>query len=116
MRLKEDKSSWKSTGIIKRDNRHDHSDSFSKTKSKKKDTKRWCRGKVGVEHELLRTFQYMYWRNGPKRMNYVKCNCVNCGKEFFSKSHDSKITLKVEIDRSNHGTYYTINCNQSQIS
>ena len=81
MRLKEDSDSWKSSGIIKRDFRNDHSDSFSRKKSSKKDTKRWCKGKVGVEHE------YKLVESGKISRLYWKTHkCINCGKKDFEFS------------------------------
>lgn len=65
----------------------------TQSKSKRKDTRRWCRGKVGVEHVLV--IQKASWsRNFPCRMfSYRRgpnfpaawvCRhqraCENCGK------------------------------------
>ena len=91
MRLKEDTSSWHSNGIIHRDNRHDHSERFYKLHSKR-DTKRWCRGKVGVEHEYHRYLRGWHY-------HYVEARCVNCNKLSFSKkSKDKSIPLHIEVD------------------
>jgi hypothetical protein len=38
------------SGVVKRDARHDHSLDGAPRHRSRKDTKRWCRGKVGVEH------------------------------------------------------------------
>lgn len=55
----------------------------------KKDTKRWCRGKVGVEHEPIVRKRAGYWHDKPCRgsvvsLDWLACNheeaCVNCGK------------------------------------
>lgn len=51
MRLKEDKKSWRVSAILKRDFKHDSSEPSRIRYRSKKDTKRWCRGKVGIEHD-----------------------------------------------------------------
>lgn len=76
MRLKEDTSSWHSSSIIKRDFRHNPEVASRKPRSKK-DTKRWCRGKVGVKHvfQLIERaeFKVFAWNTNK---------CVNCGKKI----------------------------------
>lgn len=51
MRLKEEGSSWRAGAIKKRDFRHMHDDQPPNFKSNK-DTNKWCRGKIGVLHEV----------------------------------------------------------------
>lgn len=74
-RLSEDDSSWKADGIKHRDNRHDHGSSEVSRKGKKKNTRKWCKGKVGREHEI----EVVSWRRSSK---YLIERCANCGKEF----------------------------------
>ncbi len=90
MRLKEDTSSWAASGVIKRDFRHDPSLVADKPHSSKKDTKRWCKGKVGVEHE---------WENiipPNDSLAFRKFDiCKNCGRQsyanikYYCRTHDT---------------------------
>jgi hypothetical protein len=82
--LKEDRYSWKARGVIVRDARHTHNGPNvmpGPMPTKRKDTKRWCRGKAGVEHKLvvvvLRRFTLI-----PSLVRH----CSGCGKEFGSYS------------------------------
>lgn len=84
MRLKEDKTSWRAGGIIKRDNNQDKSvDGPCKPKGKKKDTKTWCRGKVGKKHKLgwrvCKRFSHHVWREKTPVMEMA---CETCDKQF----------------------------------
>jgi hypothetical protein len=91
MRLKEDKSSWAANGIIKRDFRNDPSQLNTGMRRKsKKDTKRWCKGHVGVEH---------VWENitpPNDRLAWRKMDiCKNCGRQsytnvkYYCRTHDT---------------------------
>lgn len=67
-------SDWTESANKRRDARHTKGPERSRPKPAKKDTKKWCRGKVGVEHE-------------PKCMQgrfpeYRILACVKCGKEL----------------------------------
>lgn len=51
MRLAEDSSSWKSSGIRRRDFRHaGNGPEVTGQKRKRKNTRRWCKGVEGREH------------------------------------------------------------------
>ena len=53
MRIKKDKTNYRASGIIHRDNRHDKSvDGSSRPAAKKKNTKKWCKGREGRCHTL----------------------------------------------------------------
>ena len=52
MRIRENSDSWRACGILKRDFKHDHSEPIAKFHSNK-NTHKWCRGKVGVKHEVI---------------------------------------------------------------
>lgn len=73
MRLSQDDSSWRASGIKRRDFRHDHDapnpERHGKVKKYKKDTKTWCRGKEGREHVMVA----LDVRWGPRG------KCANCG-------------------------------------
>jgi hypothetical protein len=88
MRLKEDSNSWKANSILKRDFKHDHSDTIMLFKSHK-NTNKWFRGKVGVEHIIL--WHKHKWTFGGE-MYLGKCS--NCGKKFYKDSEpiETKLT------------------------
>lgn len=88
---------WGFGGVVKRDFKADKSDgdynrsrdyskrwysnhkSMSDKKTKKKDTKRWCKGKESREHIWKLTQVYSWWSD------YV---CVNCNKrEWGTPKH-----------------------------
>lgn len=77
MRLKEESNNWRASGIKKRDARHTHDEPAVKPKSKK-NTNKWCKGKVGVLHDIVwqdvKSFLGYSWRSG---------SCLRCGKKFF---------------------------------
>lgn len=69
----------------------------------KKDTKRWCRGKVGVEHEIeTRLESAILWRDkttpcgwsygARNRKSWFWCahedKCTRCGKTLWLKPED----------------------------
>lgn len=75
MRLKEDSSSWKSNAIKKRDFKHDHSEPAPKVLSKK-DKRKWCKGKVGIEHDYQeKTLRWVL--NLHARLHV----CTRCGRQ-----------------------------------
>ena len=51
MKISRDDFSWHASGILARDARHEKTEKQVPGHRAKKDTKRWCRGKVGREHE-----------------------------------------------------------------
>lgn len=79
MSKKKDEDSWRYSSIKRRDYRADHgTEEIPRHTGKKKDTKKWCKGKVGVEHSF---------RISRKSFNYfslTKLRCENCGKEKWS--------------------------------
>ena len=76
MSKEKDKDSWKARSVKRKDFRHTHGDPevASKGKSKKKDTKKWCRGKIGVDHT------YEWIDRGNYRFGYKIEICSNCGR------------------------------------
>lgn len=93
-RLKKDHSNWSSSGLYLK-YQHPKIEHTVRIKNKKKNTKKWCRGKVGVEHQLVRYFHYI---NGlRRRSNWIRTRCDKCRKEFFH-ANDSSLPLKLEID------------------
>lgn len=68
--------SWKARGAQVRDARHEHGGPARAQHRSKKDTRRWCRGKPGVEHQLVVTLSDV--RGLPKLVQH----CSSCGREF----------------------------------
>jgi hypothetical protein len=79
VRLKEDSTSWRSSGIIKRDARHGGAvDGIISRGGVRKDTWKWCKGIIGREHvwerEITRSI------GGTKMTQMV---CQSCGKQDY---------------------------------
>lgn len=104
MRLKEDTSSWHSSAIIKRDFRHNGDDLEPvKLLTKKKNTRKWCYGKVGREHTLIRLKPIYNWSWDKEIYSYVRVICTTCKKEMYRRGAD--LPLKVEV-KSEDNRYY----------
>lgn len=78
MRLKKDHNSYRASGIIKRDFKHDESQPIRENFHKKKNTRRWCKGKVGIEHDYKKAIK---WQIGNHK--YYVSKCIHCGKERY---------------------------------
>lgn len=65
---------WKGSKEFRRSARNYTERDIAKGGSGKKDTKKWCKGKVGRKHTLALYNKYT-WRHGYK--------CLKCSKEFF---------------------------------
>lgn len=75
-------SDWKRTAAARRDARHTASEPTKPTHRAKKDRKRWCRGKVGVEHKG-ECRRYDEVKNAPSYFgDWRILVCVECGKEL----------------------------------
>ena len=61
-----------------------------KPTSRRKQTRRWCRGKVGVEHQTARAFWFEHDCLPGREGTYYKYICQVCGRmvrvEFVPKS------------------------------
>lgn len=90
MRIKKNKGSYSASGIIKRDSNQDKSYNGSPTsssKQRKKNKKKWCKGKVGKKHDLeWRLSRFHQQRYGvPGYVNSVReAVCKNCEKALVS--------------------------------
>lgn len=75
--------SWKKSAADRRDARNIKEDIASKPPSAKKDTKKWCKGKVGVEHEkkISPMFDLGKQNYEPSKKRLVMY-CSKCGKEL----------------------------------
>lgn len=98
-RLKKDHSGWRSSGLYLKYQSPKINEQPTKAKSKK-DTVKWCRGKVGREHEWHR-FENMKWDweldNYVEK--YIHLRCVQCGKEKYAKTAKSaNYPLHIWID------------------
>ena len=80
-RIKKDKTSWHAGGVIHRDNRHDKSVDGTVGFSKKKNTKKWCKGIVGRVHQLIWQ-ESKYTRKISRNQPVMEVACENCGKVF----------------------------------
>lgn len=49
------------------------------TGSRKRNTKRWCRGKVGQEHDYQPVIKEWHWNNRIFKNRFLKCS--KCGRE-----------------------------------
>lgn len=78
MRLSKDSTSWHAGGVIRRDERATKVDDQHRPVSGRKDTRKWCGGKVGREHELA-VFERK-WSFSTSAW-HERC-CTRCGKEF----------------------------------
>lgn len=85
-RLKKDHTGWRTSGLWLKYKQPTINEVQTKPKSKK-DTNKWCRGKVGVEHNWHR-FQNMKWSDElwDYKDPYVSIHCVECGKEKYAKT------------------------------
>lgn len=87
MRIKKDDSSWHASGIKTRDARHDRSSPEVAGHRAKKDCKRWCRGKVGREHEgewksLNEVRGFWSGRNSKLANTSQVFVCKRCGRHL----------------------------------
>jgi hypothetical protein len=71
-------SDWKVSGLEHRDFQHSHDGPEVAKPRARKNTRKWCKGKVGVEHVL--TMSHSHWKNFRFCLNV----CQNCGKEIYT--------------------------------
>jgi hypothetical protein len=70
---------------IERDVTYSTKPVFTVKHANKKDTKKWCRGKAGVEH--VKHWQPMFPYSISKILDTYKEVCSTCGKQFRYCSH-----------------------------
>lgn len=83
-------SDWKKSAAARRDARHTKSDPRAKPEPTKKNTKKWCKGKVGREHvgvcrdfaEVKRLATDIKGRPIELCKGWKVLVCDNCGKEL----------------------------------
>lgn len=83
MSKKKDEDSWRYGGIKRRDFRSGHDEpEVPRHKGTKKNTKKWCKGKKGVEHvPVLREKTYRNGK-GEERVMYRYNECEKCRKRL----------------------------------
>lgn len=85
-----DPDSWKARSIAKRDAKHIHDgpEVPKPPRNKRKDTKKWCRGKVGVGHK----YETVSWPvHASYTSAYVIDKCSECGKETNLRREDTAL-------------------------
>ncbi len=78
MRLKEDSSSYNSSNVKRRLYRQSPVIARGKLRNKK-NTKKWCKGKIGVPHNYVDVKETKFYN-----ISWITSTCTNCGKKDFS--------------------------------
>ena len=82
-----DPLSWKARGTAVRDSRHEHAGpEVASAPSRPRDTKRWCKGKVGREHALVVRDARELGKYALQTRQRLVQFCSKCGKELDSWS------------------------------
>lgn len=89
-RLKRDHGGWHTSGLWLKYQQPTAKELPLKNRAKK-DTNKWCRGKVGVEHELHQRIHLRF-----NSSTWYKTWCKNCRKELHKKRVKS-LPLHVEV-------------------
>ena len=99
-RLKRDNSSWRAHGLYKKYQEPSIKEP-STAKRSKKDTNKWCRGKVGKPHIWHRYQAKRYnWELDKYVSPYIEIKCIECRKEKYIKTAKSAdYTLHLWIDK-----------------
>lgn len=96
-RLKKDHSGWRSHGLHKKYQQPAINEPVIKH-NKKKNTQRWCGGKVGREHDIYRHYHFSRgWDWDKYFRNWIEASCRTCGKKFWRKN-DTSLPLEIPID------------------
>lgn len=77
--------SWAMGAAVRKATRQTPVDDAPRTRGvpNKRDTKRWCRGKVGVEHKLaVKTYRELKGTGGMAFQGWLVRYCSGCGKEI----------------------------------
>jgi hypothetical protein len=75
--------SYKETATERRDDRSAKDEIKEKPLHKKKNTKKFCKGKIGKEHELeVRNYSDLNKRSFPVNKDWKILMCKNCGEEL----------------------------------
>lgn len=72
-------SDWRERSIKRRDERHTKIEDAPVRRKTRRNKKRWCRGKIGVDHDPV-------WVAAPGKFHFFHdtriYKCSKCGKEF----------------------------------
>jgi hypothetical protein len=79
-------SDWKQRAVARRDARHTHDGPREQPRSAAKNRKRWCRGRIGVDHKpVCRNYADFKTREIAGQKLFRKWRvlvCSECGKEL----------------------------------
>lgn len=103
-RLKRDHSGWSTSGKWLKYQTPQVNETPTGGKSKK-DTNKWCRGKVGINHHWHRFQRRHYnWELDDYVDPYIHIKCVECGKEKYAKTAKSAdFPLHLDIQDKSEG-------------
>lgn len=80
-RIKKDHSGWRTSGLWKKFQYPKIEDDEEVSRvHKKKNTKKWCRGKVGIKHVKEKVSE----TKGFLSFSWTEYRCTNCNKRFFN--------------------------------
>ena len=109
-RLRKDHSGWSTHGKWLKLQAVKTIDNEPKHKSKKNKAK-WCKGKAGKEHTLIRLKPLNYCDFDKQYLSYTRTVCVVCKRQFFKRA-STHLLLKVEVVHntdSYHGYFIPVN-------
>lgn len=84
MRLKEDKSNWNASSLIRKITPLPETDEYRK----RKNTRQWCKGKVGREHEwdiVGMRHSYGFYAGDAVWFDYTCANCKKQGWQIIKR-------------------------------
>lgn len=95
-RLKKDHSGYRSSGLYKK---YLPQPEVPKRLRGKKDTTKWCKGKVNVPHRLYRRSKQAYIADkGYVDLGYTETYCKDCGKRFW-RTTGVPLSLRIKHKR-----------------
>ncbi len=80
--MAEDKSSWRGRAVHRRNERQTAVPEIRPPSGSKKDTKKWCRGKVGVAHKPVCVAYDEHKRTNLRVPEWKILLCSECKKEL----------------------------------
>jgi hypothetical protein len=79
--MADDKSSWRGRAVHRRDERQTALPDIRPPSASKKDTKKWCRGKVGTPHKLVcKPFGELKNQSWSRDSEWKVLVCRDCDK------------------------------------
>jgi hypothetical protein len=86
-------SEWKESGIKRRDFRSIRNGPETPPHRSKKNTAKWCRGKVGKEHDWHEVIWYPSYLWHDRAPRYVQDVCSLCGKRKGFRRADGSASI-----------------------